>query len=529
MNKKLLFISALLGLCLISASSKAQVLFTESFSSSTLPAGWSNDSLGQPATNLWVFNNPYARVVTGAGFDANFAIFDSDQALTNDSIPELASLTTPSIDISTAANTLFLELDEQFRYYLGKAFRNIEYSTDTGTTWTTLVHDSLAYGYPSAVHSMYDLSALIGVDTAIIVRFTWTGDYDWWWAIDNVQIITYPPCVSPPVAGVSNASSASVCPDELFDLNVVGADIGIGITYQWQSSPDGSTWTNILAANTTTYSISQATATYYQCVVTCTGSSTPSVLVQVLMNPGTSCYCTPQGYSCVGLTGNIINVTVTGTTLNKNSDCDELTDVGYTFWPDLPSTSANLTRGTAYDFSVTTDDDNIISIWIDYDMNGGFEPTEWVQVCTTSTALSANTVNIMIPGSASMGPSRMRVRSRLAGNQNDAGSSCLLFGTGEAEDFVVGLDFAVGLNAIPLKGTSVYPNPGTGMSYIFFQNTVTEAKISAYDHIGRLVKSKNVSNVFSTNLDLSDESNGIYFIRIESTDGSITHKLILNK
>ena len=59
-------------------SIKAQtVYYTQTFSSGALPAGWLNDSLGYPSSNLWLFNNPYSRVITGAGFDANFAIFDS--------------------------------------------------------------------------------------------------------------------------------------------------------------------------------------------------------------------------------------------------------------------------------------------------------------------------------------------------------------------------------------------------------------------------------------------------------------------
>ena len=532
MIKKLLLASALFLLIQINSKTQAQVIFTEGFSSGVLPTDWTNDSLGLPAANLWLFNNPYARLVTGAGFDANYAIFDSDESLSNDSILELASLTTPIIDISSVTATLFLELDEQFRYLApptGEAKRHIEYSADSGMTWNTIVYDSLNYGYPTAVHSIYNISAIVGVNTSVIIRFTWTGDYDWWWAIDNVKIIQYGTCTAPPVPGTAMSSLAAVCPNDLFDLSVMGADSTPDLTYQWQSSPDGTTWTDITGATSTTLTLSQAAATYYQLLVICTGIDSASASVQVTMNPGTSCYCIPPGTSCSGFTGNITNVNITGTTLNQNSGCDEFTDVGYTFWPDVPSSSTNLTRGNTYDFNVTTDDDNIISIWIDFDMNGGFEPNEWTQVATTTVASISNTSSILIPGTAAQGATRMRVRARLVGNQNDSSSACLSFGSGESEDYVIGLDFAVGVNKIALKGTSLYPNPATGVTSIFFENTISSASIFVTDLTGRVVLSKEISNVFSTQLNLSNESNGIYFVRILTQAGESTHKLILSK
>lgn len=531
MNKKLLFLSAIF-LLLMSVNTRAQILFSENFSSATLPTGWSNDSLGLPAVHLWVFNNPFNRVITGAGFDANFALFDSDESLSDDSIPELASLTTPLIDLTGASSTLFLELDEQFRYLagtVGDARRHIEYSIDAGLNWDTIVFDSLDYGYPNpAVHSMYNISSVLGSATNIMIRFTWTGNWDWWWALDNVQVTSYASCTTPPNPGTATSSVANICPNDPFDIILVGSDVGPDITYQWQSSPDNSTWMDITGATSLNYNVSQSVETYYQCVVTCSGVDVASSSILVSMSAPNTCYCIPPGTSCVG-GGAITNVTITGTTLNHNSICDELSGVGYTLWPNTLSTTANLVRGTAYNFSVTTDENDIISIWIDYNLNGQFEPAEWTQVCTTSVMAVPNPINIIIPGSATMGPTRMRVRSRFVGNVNDANSSCILFGSGESEDYIVGLDFNVGLQKIPLKGTSMFPNPSTGMAYIQFESTVTSARISAFDHIGRLVMAKDVKDVFSAGLDLSGQSNGIYFIRIQTSEGVSTHKLLLNK
>jgi trimeric autotransporter adhesin len=46
------------------------------------------------------------------------------------------------------------------------------------------------------------------------------------------------------------------------------------LTYQWQSSPNGTTgWTDMPGATTSFYSTSQAVSTYYRCVVTCSSTS----------------------------------------------------------------------------------------------------------------------------------------------------------------------------------------------------------------------------------------------------------------
>lgn len=517
-------------------ASAQTVLFTEDFASQSLPAGWTNDSLGNVPALAWEFNNPFARAITGAGFDANFAIFDSDQGSTDDGIDELASLTTPSIDISTATISLFIEVDEQYRSLLGPgqggSARHIEYSTDGGATWTTLVLDSVDLGYPNpAVHSSYDISSLIGTATALQVRFTWTGSWDWWWALDNVEVISYPNCTAPPVAGDATSSSVLVCANENFVLELVGNDNGIGITYQWQNSPDGSTWTDIPGATASSLDTNQSSMTYYQCLVTCSGSTTPSGSIMVDNKPAYLCPCPGDhgGVDCLGVNSEIDNVTITGTSLNNSSGCDQQTGVAYTYWPVTASTTAELMRGMAYDFSVTTNDDNIISIWIDFNANGDLAADEWVQVCTTSIAGTPNTVNWTIPGGATQGPAIMRVRSRLVNNTNDATSSCLTFGSGETEDYLIGLDFNVGTIAPELNGSVLYPNPTSGLLNVFFPNMKGQCTVRLFDGMGRQLQMLNNDNLVSLQLDLGAYNNGIYFVKVETPNGSITKPIVLQR
>ena len=74
-------------------------------------------------------------------------------------------------------------------------------------------------------------------------------------------------CVNPPTAGSANASVSSSCPSTVIGLSLTGNSTGTGQTYQWQSSPNNSTWANISGATATTYGTTQTVATYYRCMV----------------------------------------------------------------------------------------------------------------------------------------------------------------------------------------------------------------------------------------------------------------------
>ena len=91
------------------------------------------------------------------------------------------------------------------------------------------------------------------------------------------------PCTGTPNGGTAVSNMGSVCLGGTFSLNLTGATVASGLSYQWQSSANNSTWTNIPGATTASYTGTQAASTYYRCIVTCTngGGSAPSASVQV--------------------------------------------------------------------------------------------------------------------------------------------------------------------------------------------------------------------------------------------------------
>ncbi|KAA9325473.1 T9SS type A sorting domain-containing protein [Adhaeribacter soli] len=94
------------------------------------------------------------------------------------------------------------------------------------------------------------------------------------------------PCVTPPNAGQAVSSVATVCPNTNFRLSLTGTSGGmgntLGLTYQWQSSANGTTgWTNIAGATASFLNTTQATTTHYRAQLTCSGQTANSTPVQV--------------------------------------------------------------------------------------------------------------------------------------------------------------------------------------------------------------------------------------------------------
>ncbi|TAG03005.1 MAG: hypothetical protein EAZ44_06605 [Cytophagia bacterium] len=107
---------------------------------------------------------------------------------------------------------------------------------------------------------------------------------------------------------------------------------------------------------------------------------------------------------------------------------------GYQLYPASGFTTTTLGQGVSYNITLTMSSSAITSVWIDYNQNGIFDTTEWVQPFTTGMSGS---VPITVPMGASLGQTRIRVRSRATGFANGSTDPCTSFPTGETEDYVV--------------------------------------------------------------------------------------------
>ena len=276
------------------------------------------------------------------------------------------------------------------------------------------------------------------------------------------------PCTGTPVPGTTISTANPACSGVSFTLSLQNNPAVTGLTYQWQSSPDGITWTNIAGATNSTYTTSQTTITYYQCIVIClAGTPATSTPLQVTMNSPTNCYCTPPATNC-NLDDVILNVTVAG--INNNSTCSVNGYSNYTATVAAGAAEAGLTMPMSV--SVGPGGTEYVGVWIDYNKNGVFDASEFTALGNGNGVTISG--NITIPVSATTGLTRMRVRVRY--NTALAGAdACIGYTFGETEDYAINITPCVvgAISTQPASTTSYCSGnasftvaaAGTGLTY----------------------------------------------------------------
>ena len=248
-----------------------------------------------------------------------------------------------------------------------------------------------------------------------------------------------PSCSGTPSPGNTVSTTSLACNGVSFALSLQNSTSGSGVTYQWQSSSDGLSYANASGASTADmYTATQSTATYYQCVVTCSGSglSTTSTPVMVGMNSPLNCYCTP--IYTTGKTGGdlISNISIVGTTLANNTGTSPV-NPAYTYFTGQPNYTGTLQAGSTYTISVSVGafGSQNVAVWIDYNDDGQFATSERVGYSTTSiNANGTASFSIVLACNPALGNHRMRIRDVW----NTSGISidpCASYGWGETEDY----------------------------------------------------------------------------------------------
>lgn len=231
------------------------------------------------------------------------------------------------------------------------------------------------------------------------------------------------------------SSVTAACSGVAFTLTLTNPNPSASI--QWQSSTNGTNFTNISGATSATYSATQTVATFYRCQITCNGTPIISNVLNITMNVPTNCYCTTTYTNGCG-SGDAITKVVLGT-LSNTSTCG----TGYyTFYNAV--TIPNIIKGTASSISVTfgTDNTNYCGVWIDSNNDGTFATTEYYASNTTSVGSSGTFVGtITIPTTVTFsGQTRMRIRGgndAVLTSSQACGTSSSTYG--ETEDYIVNI------------------------------------------------------------------------------------------
>ncbi|MBC7412912.1 MAG: hypothetical protein H7331_10735, partial [Bacteroidia bacterium] len=279
-----------------------------------------------------------------------------------------------------------------------------------------------------------------------------------------VNIIPGTPCVGTPTAGMLNFTDTAICTGSSLSIILNGNTQGTGITTTWEISTDGVSYTAtgdslpLLTINLSSDSI------YYRVKVSCNGGTPAySTVAKIKASPANQCYCTANlgGYCGSGQTNDF---SIASTTLsNLNSGCGTNFGIAnYSKFPASGNTTASLIQAVTYTFNGKFDVNvQQAAIWIDLDHSGTFDAIEYYQW----PAPSANTtpLAILIPASAQVGATGLRIRSRAAGFS--ASDACNQFGSGETEDYIITIAPGTPCSGAPTAGvlsaSNLIPCPST--------------------------------------------------------------------
>lgn len=249
------------------------------------------------------------------------------------------------------------------------------------------------------------------------------------WRIDDLKITVTTTSTAPCDEGTLTGGNTVATLTEVTSggstvLSLSGASAGSGLSYQWQNSTDGSSWSDISGATASSYTATNITEdVYYRAKVQCGDTiveSTP-VLVKIA-------YCTPNPLPSSDFEY-ISNVTV-GTDINNTSGRSD-----YIFYP---TPVANLTIGEPTSISVeiaesyTSDNVYLFIDWNqDRDLN---DANEMIPLTYTATSGTFTATGIITPpAEAVLGNTRMRVKL-IDGNNS---TPCTTYSWGEIEDYTV--------------------------------------------------------------------------------------------
>ena len=249
----------------------------------------------------------------------------------------------------------------------------------------------------------------------------------------NVTISPLSACTITPAGGNTTGSPSSICAQINFSLQVTGSSIsGVAPSYQWQSSSDNSSFTDITGAVDSTLTTQQSVATYYRRKIICNNSLfSYSTSFFKAITPFGNCYCTPVISGCGGIT--ITNIKFGS--INNTSSCTLYANYGSTI------TAPTITAGTFVPLTVSfTALANIwgtgyVKAWFDFNQNGIFENQESYNIAT-SGANSTQTFLVRIPFDALGGLTKMRVRIEDNGFDMDP---CVARTSGETEDYNINI------------------------------------------------------------------------------------------
>jgi hypothetical protein len=384
---------------------------------------------------------------------------------------------------------------------------DILWSTDSGTTWSTLLA-----GTPNDGSQAVTIPNSATTTGRIMVK----GSNHIFFDINNANITvnagsggTDTVAPTAPVLAASGTTSTSTnlsWSGATDNVAVTGYDVYQGASLIGSTASTSYTVTSLTPSTTYSFSVKAKDAA---------GNVSPSsntVSVTTLAG-STVTYCSASATN----TGDERIGNVKFGTINNTS-------TGTAGYEDFTSVSTNVTRGSAYTISVTpvwtsTVYSEAYAVYIDYNKDGDFTDSgelAWSKAGSTTTPATGS---ITIPAAASLGTTRMRVMMKYSSAPT---SSCGSYTYGQVEDYTLNI-VSSGKGEILdtkdlLTDIKLYPNPAKDILNI--SNTTSE-DYKIFDMGGKLISSGKLQR---GSVNVSGLIKGAYMIQI----GEITKRFIKN-
>ncbi|WPO82325.1 M12 family metallo-peptidase [Chryseobacterium sp. JJR-5R] len=376
----------------------------------------------------------------------------------------------------------------------------IDYTTNNGTSWTTLVASTPNDGtenftFPSTLNGQ-------------VIKLRVSSIANVFYAIGRITVTAFAPCDGSAVTGVttSNITNNSVTLTWTPVLNA---------TYIIRYRPVGSaTWqqTTSTSASVTIASLTDTTNYEVQVATVCSGTTGAYSATTTFTTSGLP-YCSAASTTAAVLYISKVQVANINNTSTGNT---------YTNFTTNPALQINLVKGTSYPTTVTGSltAANFAMVFIDYNRDGVFDATERVLNFPVANS-SSFTGSFTVPttGVVEGQTLRMRVLLGFAGSSNIGLSAPAAwvcgnnFNDGEVEDYnviVTATSLATHDVAGPKNDIQLYPNPVSDILNI--TKVSDKAAYKIYSAAGQLVRQGNISN---GQINVSELIKGGYVITIE--------------
>ncbi|MGN6567302.1 MAG: GEVED domain-containing protein, partial [Flavipsychrobacter sp.] len=460
----------------------AQNYFSESFDDITFPpAGW-NSAIVSGSFD-WAQNtsgsSPSCSPHSGTGM-AEYQSFNASSG-------SEAVLITKSLDFSiyaTGTNIVSFWMYRDDGYASNSDQVSVYINTTSSTSGGTLlgtINRSTSLSPTESSNGWYQYSFTIPASysgTSNYIIFDAVSAFGNNMFLDDVSVDHFSPCSGHPNAGYITGPS-HICQNKLFTLTDTSLTYLVGISYVWQSRPAGlgGAWTDISGATDNSYTTTLGTAgstefrVWAQCTACGTGASCTdtSNVLSIVADSFFHCYCalsttgTPLGG---GTPPTIDSVSIERTTL-KNPTHYSLTAPDYYIrYKDTLNATATIRQGGHYKlFESYKGGLSYGMAWIDFDRDGIFEPSEFVNI--NSILANSGEASFNVPTNAALGKTGMRVRNSVINSPYD-GDACTDYsssaGAGETQDYVItiapalGHDLGVSDITTPINNASLCAN-----------------------------------------------------------------------